>query len=168
MRTIIEAYSIIFVIMLMFYIGLAFSCIAMHVNQAKLIYNSVRAEIQSSNGEYIIEKLTKDGSFKDADGNAVTPAADGNIPADTRIHLVSGNSTKTFYTDGIKDKDGKDKKVTGYGYDIYVTRESILYDEINADDATFRYSDVYKIELSYKYSVPLFWDQVYPLVGFVA
>lgn len=53
MKQVIESYSAIFVIMIMFLLGTAFTSINMNVTQARKIYNDIKAEVQASNGSIV-------------------------------------------------------------------------------------------------------------------
>ena len=53
MRNVIESYAGIWVICILFIIGLAFTCINLNVTQARKIYNDVKSEVQASNGAIV-------------------------------------------------------------------------------------------------------------------
>lgn len=53
MRNVIESYAAVWVILILFMIGLAFTCINLNVTQARKIYNDIKAEVQASNGSVV-------------------------------------------------------------------------------------------------------------------
>lgn len=69
--------------------------------------------------------------------------------------------------------DSSSKGITlsnnGYSFVCKITRLSLYNDGVNdiyADatkDSTFVYNNLYKIQLTYEYTVPLFGKQVYPI-----
>lgn len=129
MRSVLESYIGIWLIMLFLMLCIGFTSINMNIGQARTIYNSIRAEVQASNG-----------------------------------YVVPASNVKEYnsVSDGITIKD------KGYSFTYTVKRLS-LDDGINrADDETFEYNDIYRIDLKYSYSVPIFGRQVYPISGLVA
>lgn len=72
----------------------------------------------------------------------------------------------------------KDSNITlannGYSFEYKITRQS-LYKDANGNDIyedalrdnTFMYNNLYKVELKYRYTVPLFGKQVYPITSLV-
>ena len=63
---------------------------------------------------------------------------------------------------------------SGYSFEYKITRQS-LYKDANGNDIyedalrdnTFMYNNLYKVELKYRYTVPLFGKQVYPITSLV-
>lgn len=53
MRQVIESYSYILVIVLILWLGIAFTAINLHTVQARRLYQNVRTEVQSSNGAMV-------------------------------------------------------------------------------------------------------------------
>lgn len=57
----------------------------------------------------------------------------------------------------------------GYEYKCTITRLSLYNDGIHdiqeeaTENSTFVYNDLYKIQLTYEYTVPLFGRQIYPI-----
>ena len=53
MKQVIESYAAIFIILILFLMGMAFTNINMNVTQARKIFNDIRAEVQASNGAIV-------------------------------------------------------------------------------------------------------------------
>lgn len=53
MKQVIESYAAIFIILILFLMGMAFTNINMNVTQARKIFNDIRAEVQASNGSIV-------------------------------------------------------------------------------------------------------------------
>ena len=53
----------------------------------------------------------------------------------------------------------------GYQFSYKITRQSAVDSDKTADNQTFKYNSIYKIELKYTYAVPLFGEQVYLISG---
>lgn len=53
MKQVIESYAAIFIILILFLMGMAFTNINMNVTQARKIFNDIRAEVQASNGAVV-------------------------------------------------------------------------------------------------------------------
>lgn len=56
MKQVVEAYAGLWVIMFMFLLAMAFTSINIHVSQARRIMDSIKAEVQASNGQYVFNK----------------------------------------------------------------------------------------------------------------
>lgn len=79
---------------------------------------------------------------------------------------IVGDSNQFVYdseTDGITLNDN------GYAFECTITRLSLyndgttdVYDDATKD-STFVYNSLYKVQLNYEYTVPLFGKQVYPI-----
>lgn len=53
MKQVVEAYAGLWVIMFLFLLAMAFTSINLHVAQARRIMDSIKAEVQASNGQYV-------------------------------------------------------------------------------------------------------------------
>lgn len=53
MRSVVETYAAIIIILMMFLLGMAFTTINLNVTQARKIYNDIKAEVQASNGAIV-------------------------------------------------------------------------------------------------------------------
>lgn len=53
MKQVIESYSAIFIILILFLLGTAFTTINMNITQARKIYNDIKSEVQASNGAIV-------------------------------------------------------------------------------------------------------------------
>lgn len=89
----------------------------------------------------------------------------------TEVSASNGGILKDKLTYTVKSKDnGVTLKNNGYSFEYKITKQSLytdsngnsIYDDATKD-STFIYNNVYKIELKYRYSVPLFGIQVYPI-----
>ena len=88
----------------------------------------------------------------------------------TQIKASNGNVLEgNTYTYKSKD-DGITLANNGYSFDYTITKQSLYKDEngnnVYADVSnsnSFRYNDVYKLELYYRYTVPIFGTQLYPI-----
>lgn len=88
----------------------------------------------------------------------------------TQIKASNGSIlTENTYTYKSKD-DGITLKNNGYSFDYTITKQSLYTDEngqnVYADisnDNSFKYNDIYKVELYYRYTVPIFGTQLYPI-----
>ena len=146
MKAVVESYIGIWIIMFFLMLCMAFTSINLNIGQARNVYNSIRAECKASNGAII----------SDSDGDGLSDY----IPL---AQVLDANTLKY---------DSESANITissnGYKYKYTITRLS-LDDGINrADDETFKYNDIYQIDLVYEYSVPLFGRQVYPISGLIA
>lgn len=56
MKQVVEAYAGLWVIMFMFLLAMAFTSINIHVSQARRIMDSIKAEVQASNGQYVFNR----------------------------------------------------------------------------------------------------------------
>lgn len=88
----------------------------------------------------------------------------------TQIKASNGNVLKgNTYTYKSKD-DGITLANNGYSFDYTITKQSLYKDENGnniytdvSNSNSFRYNDVYKLELYYRYTVPIFGTQLYPI-----
>lgn len=136
MKSLIEAYVGIWIIILLLYLCLAFTSINMNVVQARNILSDIKANVSASNG-----------SIVDTEKNTYT------------------------YDSASKDITLKNN---GYTFTYTVTRLSLYIDSEGnniynnaTEESTFVYNDLYKVELNYEYTVPLFGKQTYPLTALV-
>ena len=53
MKQVIESYSAIFIVLILFLMGMSFTTISMNVTQARKIFNDIRSEVQASNGAIV-------------------------------------------------------------------------------------------------------------------
>ena len=53
MRNVVEVYVGIWILMVLFLLGVAFTSVNMNITQARKIYNDIRAEVQASNGYFV-------------------------------------------------------------------------------------------------------------------
>lgn len=53
MKQVIESYSAIFIVLILFLMGMSFTTINMNVTQARKIFNDIRSEVQASNGAIV-------------------------------------------------------------------------------------------------------------------
>ena len=65
MKQVVEAYVGLWVIMFMLLLAMAFTSINLHVAQARRIMDSIKAEIQASNGQYVFNNPIPDDGFED-------------------------------------------------------------------------------------------------------
>jgi hypothetical protein len=135
-KSLIEAYVGIWIIILLLYLCLAFTSINMNVVQARNILSDIKANVSASNG-----------SIVDTEKNTYT------------------------YDSASKDITLKNN---GYTFTYTVTRLSLYIDSEGnniynnaTEESTFVYNDLYKVELNYEYTVPLFGKQTYPLTALV-
>lgn len=148
MRAMIEAYVGVWVILVLFLLGMSFTLINMNVIQARKIFSDVKAEVQASNGQIIAEGAAVNG-YKSGDANSII--------------LDSALMNKDSQGNAIPEITLKNY---GYHYEYKVTRQSVTDRDKHASDETYIYNDLYKISMKYEYSVPLFGRQVYPMTGF--
>jgi hypothetical protein len=80
--------------------------------------------------------------------------------------IVDNTNTYTYKSidNGITLADN------GYSFEYTITRQSLYTDASGNNyytdatrDNTFQYNNLYKIELKYRYVVPIFGKQVYPI-----
>lgn len=87
------------------------------------------------------------------------------------VRASNGGVLKDNLTYTVKSKDkGVTLANNGYSFEYKITKQSLYTDkngnsiyEDATKDSTFIYNNVYKIELKYRYTVPLFGIQVYPI-----
>lgn len=138
MKTIIEIYVGIWVIMLVFMLAISFTSVNAHVSQARRVFNDIKAEVQASNG-------------------AVLSTQSGGTQADS-----AGNEfVWDFETNKCTFKED------GFEFAYIISRQEYVKNSITEYDETFIYNDLYKVTLIYVYKVPFFGYQVYPITGFV-
>lgn len=53
MKQVIESYAALFIVLILFLMGIAFTSINMNVTQARKIFNDIKAEVQASNGSIV-------------------------------------------------------------------------------------------------------------------
>lgn len=124
MRTVVESYVGLWVIMLMLMLGIAFTSINMNVSQARKIASDIKAEVQASNGKIV-----------------------------DSTDILTGGGTATLESNG-------------YEYNYEIQRQSLVDLDKKEDSESYIYNSIYKIKLEYKYAVPLFGTQIYPIVTF--
>lgn len=79
--------------------------------------------------------------------------------------IVDSSNTYTFHS----SDNGITIENNGYSYDCEIVRLSLYNDGVNdiyddaTADSTFVYNNLYKIQLTYTYTVPLLGKQVYPI-----
>lgn len=129
MKSIIDSYIGLWLIMLFLVLGIAFTSVNMNVVQARKIYSDVKAVVQASNG--------------------------ATVPQDAALEYKS-------WEDGTVSLSRN-----GYSYAYKITRKPLSADEgLQADNETWIYNDIYRIDFVYEYNVPLFGRQVYPISGY--
>lgn len=136
MKQVIEAYVGIWILIIIMYICMAFTMINLNVTQARKTYNDIKAEISACNGSLEAYK---------------------NQHADSNI-TISPDGTELSY---IVIKNG-----SGYSVSIKNTEKNREDSWENSDNQTFIYNDLYKIDMNYFYSVPIFGMQNYPIKGY--
>ena len=146
MKSIVDSYIGLWLIMLFLMLGIAFTTINLNVVQARKMYNDIKSQIQASNGI----DVPSNGTYSYDSNTGET------------IYNQNGTDTKTTDSDG-KRTLSKD----GYTYTYTVERKKLTADSnILADNETWIYNDIYKISLNYEYTVPLFGKQTYPITGY--
>lgn len=150
MKSVIESYIGIWLITLFVMLCIAFTSINMNVVQARNIFNSLRAEIQSSNG-----------SFVPTDTNGFIYVSDGNV-------YDTGKYPTTQYTPSSSN-GSKEYTLTndGYAFMYTIQRQTAVDKDKQSSDETFRYDSIYELNLRYRYVVPIFGVQEYPLHSLV-
>ena len=63
MKQVVEAYAGLWVIMFLFLIAMAFTSINLHVAQARRIMDSIKSEVQASNGQYVFNHPIPDTGY---------------------------------------------------------------------------------------------------------
>ena len=53
MRSVVETYAAIVIILMIFLLGMSFTTINLNITQARKIYNDIKSEIQASNGAIV-------------------------------------------------------------------------------------------------------------------
>lgn len=53
MKQVVESYASLFIILILFLLGMAFTSINMNVTQARKIFNDIKSEVQASNGSIV-------------------------------------------------------------------------------------------------------------------
>lgn len=138
MRTIVETYVGIWVIMLIFMLAIAFTSVNAHVSQARRVFNDIKAEVQASNGAVL------------------SPSTGG-----TKVGASGNEYVWDFATNKCTFKED------GFEFAYIISRQQYKKNSITEYDETFIYNDLYKVTLIYVYKVPFFGYQVYPITGFV-
>ena len=146
MKSIIDSYIGLWVIMLFVTLCIAFTSINMNVVQARKMYNDIKSQVQASNGEIL--------KYNPATGAPKTSSDD---PSTTTVW-----SKGTFPVGDARRRTIEDN---GYQYKYRISRVEMHSDQY-ADNETWIYNDLYKIEFVYYYGVPLFGLQVYPITGY--
>lgn len=130
MKSIIDSYIGLWLIMMLMILGMAFTSINMNVIQARRIYNNVKTVVQASNGADITDEGT---SYKSDNGDG------------TGINMANN----------------------GYDYYYTISRKPLSAAEgLQANNETWIYNDIYQIDFTYEYYVPLFGKQIYPISGY--
>ena len=140
MKSVVDAYIGLWLIMVFLLLCIAFTSINLNVIQARKMYNDIKAQVQAANGDFV-DKTTNVFEYDSTDA---THVSNQSHPEDIRTV-------------------GHD----GYQYKYRSTRQALsASDIIQADNETWIYNDIYKIEFRYRYGVPLFGLQEYPIVGY--
>ena len=84
-----------------------------------------------------------------------------NIYNSVRSEVMASNGAVVDSTGPFTYSAAKD----GYQFSYKITRQSAVDSDKTADNQTFKYNSIYKIELKYTYAVPLFGEQVYLISG---
>lgn len=132
MKSVIESYIGIWLIMLFLMLCIAFTSINMNIGQARTIYNSIRAEVQASNG-YIVPTDTNVKSYSSLDGDVATLQKDGYkfTYTVTRLSLDSGidrADDETFEYNDIFQIDLKyEYSVPIFGKQVYPISGLVAY-----------------------------------------
>lgn len=53
MKQVVESYAALFIVLILFLMGIAFTSINMNVIQARKIFNDIKSEVQASNGSIV-------------------------------------------------------------------------------------------------------------------
>lgn len=132
MKSVVDAYIGLWLIMVFLVLCIAFTSINLNVIQARKMYNDIKAQVQAANGAFVGE------SGYEYDSTTAPQAND--------VRTLAAN---------------------GYQYKYRVTRQQLSASDIKqADNETWIYNDIYKIDFKYRYGVPLFGVQEYPIVGY--
>lgn len=127
MKSVIESYVGVWIILIFTLLSIAFLNIHLNVMQARRINNEIKTEVQATNGSF--------------------------VPTNTDIYIYKSSDAGISYENG-----------NFYEYDYTVERCSAVNNKDGGN--SFIYNDVYKINLIYRYSVPLFGEQVYPITEY--
>ncbi len=140
MKSVIESYVSIWAILLFTVLSTAFLGIHLNTIQARQICNSIKEEVQASNG-------------------AAVPAGNtgltGNYDSDLAKLNAGKSPTDTDYV----------TKNNSYDYS-YVIKRVVTTDARGAGE-TYIYNDIYKLELRYDYLVPIFGKISYPMEVYI-
>jgi hypothetical protein len=101
-----------------------------------------------------------------------------NILNDVKAQVSASNGSIVDSSTNEYSYKSSDNSITlknnGYSFEYKITRQSLykdasgndVYDDATRDN-TFQYNNLYKIELKYRYVVPIFGTQVYPITTLV-
>lgn len=152
MKSVIESYIGIWLITLFVMLCIAFTSINMNVVQAKNIFNSLKVEIQESNGSFI--PTDTNGFLYVSDG------ADYDISKYPESKYTVSTSTKNKVKEFTLSEDG-------YAFMYTIERHTPVDADEQAGNETFKYNSIYERKLRYRYVVPIFGVQEYPLQTYV-
>jgi len=151
LKSVIESYIGLWLIMLFLMLCIAFTSINMNVGQARTIYNSVRAEVQASNGAVLL----------DNDGNGRSDWFPDATVSDTNRDGVPDY----FCYNSYEVVGGANFDTSGYRYKWEIVALNLDSGIDRADKETFEYNNIYQVKVTYEYVVPLFGKQIYPING---
>lgn len=155
MKSVVDSYVGLWLIMVFLMLCIAFTSINLNVVQARRMYNDIKSSVQASNGAYVSD----DGYFFQSNSNFPT-----NPSSIFTAAGLSGTPTKVSATADQEKTLAKDS----YDYYYIIQRQDMT--AVTGEKAdlneTWIYNDLYKITFVYRYNIPLFGKQVYPIVGF--
>ncbi len=144
MKSIVDAYIGLWIIMVFLMICVGFTSINLNIGQCRKMYNDIKAQVQAANGSMI-----------DTTTNVyIVDSTNSLDPSTTGVVLLPDESVRTI-------------KKNWYAYRYKITRKQLSSSNLKqADNETWIYNDIYRIEFYYWYGVPLFGTQEYKIVGY--
>lgn len=130
--------------MLLILTCISFTMINLNVITARQMYSTVKADLQASDGSWLND----------------SPDADG-----YNYHRYAGWTNGNLKGSADTMKNFLDHH--GYSWQYAIKRLTNVDDDVQDSNETYIYHDLYKLDMTYSYTVPLFGRQVYPLSGYV-
>lgn len=134
MKSVIETYVGIWIILLFTIISSAFLSAHLNVIQARRMCNNLKTYVQATNGSFITSNIYQ---------------SDSKVEDGTDLLRKSSSSPISF--------------AHGDLYEYNYTIEKMSITDAKSEGESFLYNNVYKIDFNYAYGLPLFGRQIYPM-----
>lgn len=101
MRQVVESYLVLWLVLLLLFLGIGFTSINIHTSQARRVYNDIKAEVQASNGTIVPESGLYNGTQSAAETVGHDYIITYMIERQSLIDSAQADSDETFIYNDI-------------------------------------------------------------------